>query len=104
MARAKSRISRQKANKLRLSEVTVREVTQTLADVEMRVRACRKWVAAQPEPENANLRSLTRTLKEVEQFLLKDVEGRVGTVRRMMLKRAEAAGGKDKALISAGNC
>ena len=104
MARAKSRIAGQKANKLRLSEVTVKEVTKTLADVEMRVRACRRWVAAQPEPEGASLRSLSRTLKEVEQFLLKDVEERVCTVRRMMMKRAAAAGGFDKSLISAGNC
>ena len=104
MARAKSRISRQKLMKLRLPEVTVREVTKTLAEVEMRVRACRRWVAAQPEPENANLRTLTRTLKEVESFLLRDVEEKVGKVRTMMSKRAAAVGGKDKALISAGNC
>lgn len=103
MARAKKGTSTQKTARKKVSGVTVRDVTTTLADVETRIRACRKWVEAQPE--GADIKDLTRTLKEIELRVLADVEVRVRTVRKVISAQAASLGGRvDKALISAGNC
>lgn len=100
MARARGRKPRKGAGRKKVAVVTVKDVAKVLADVELRIRACRKWVAAQPE--DVHIKDLTKTLKEIQLRILTDVEVRVHTVRKLMAAPTLAI--SRPSLISAGQC